>query len=171
PGPLGAGDGLLLVGRRPRGGLLEAVGELHALEYVPGAASRDGFRVARLVLPCPELFEGWRALVRGQPVRAAGTWNAELAWRASLALAAIAMARGRATVDDAATLLADEAGVDAEEARLQALQVARRPLAALTFLAGRRLMIEAQRTRGDLGAAALLLQGPLPGAAIRAFIE
>jgi hypothetical protein len=162
PGPGFGGPALILLGTRPREGLEEAVEDLLLRDYLAVAAARANFRSARALLPAPELAEGWRAT---SAPRAGAT---ELAWRSALALAAIAMARGRTGIDEAAAMIAAESGIDPEQARLQAMQVAERPLAALTFLAGRRVLIDGAARHGDAAVAAWLAEGALPGAALRA---
>jgi hypothetical protein len=154
---------LLLVANQRRSSLSEGVEDLYCRDYLPAASAWAGFRVARALLPAPELAEGWRVFAaRGQ--RGAG----ELAWRAALALGAIAMSRHRAGVDQAAEMIVAEAGLPLDQARLQAMQVAERPLAALTFLAGRRLLLQGSAGAGEPGVARWLAEGPLPGVALRA---
>ena len=86
-----------------------------------------------------------------------------MAWRAALALAAVAMTRGQASIDDAAGLIAAESGLADDQALLQAITVALRPLPALSFLAG---MVSVTRALASWSPARLLAAGPLPAVAI-----
>lgn len=161
PGP-GAAGPVLLVGAAPSAGLEGAVADLYLRDYLPAACARANFSAARNLLPAPELAEGWRAC---HATTAAGA--GELAWRAALALAAIAMVGGRATVEQAAELIAAESGLPLEQARLQAFAVAERPLSALTVLAGRRALRAGTPALGEKGIAHWLRLGPIPGAVLR----
>jgi hypothetical protein len=160
--PLEPEAALVLIAGQGRSELSDSVADLYVRDYLPAASAWANFRVARALLPAPELAQGWRVFAaRGQ--RGAG----ELAWRAALALAAIAISRGRAGIEQAAELIAAESGLPFEQARLQAMQVAERPLAALTFLAGRRLLLEGSAGVGEPGVARWLAEGALPAAALR----
>jgi hypothetical protein len=156
------GSNLLLVSGVPREGLEAAVADLYFRDYLPAAVARTHARVARVLLPAPELAEGWRAL-RSTGPEGAG----ELAWRAALALGAIALARGAAGIDQVAEMIAAESGLAPDQARLQAMAVAEQPLSALTYIAGRRLLLDGERALGETSVAQWLLHGPLPGAALR----
>ncbi|MFN2465722.1 MAG: hypothetical protein ABR598_05585 [Candidatus Dormibacteria bacterium] len=153
---------VVLLATAPADGLEEAVADIFVRDHLPAAAARVNPRVARRLLPSPELAEGWRA--RPTTLVASST---ELAWRAALALAAIAMMRGQATVDQAAELIAAESGLHLDRARLQALAVAEQPLSALTAMAGRRAMGEGVAALGEQAVAGWLLEGALPGAVLR----
>jgi hypothetical protein len=168
----------VLLGAVSAGALGPALRAIYVEEYLPAAWLRADPRPARMLLPAAESGEGWRAYVRARDA-AAGTahdppWFRELAWRAALALVAIGLVRDMATFDQAVDMLSAESGLDPAEARLQALHVARRPLAALTFISGRR-QVAAVLARGGPGRGAdgggldrrrLLAAGPLPGALI-----
>ncbi|MGI8609038.1 MAG: hypothetical protein ACR2MY_07390 [Candidatus Dormibacteria bacterium] len=161
PGALAPGPIRLLVGSPTGGPMGELVSEADQADFRPAACQRAGVRRARLLLPGAELQQGWRA-----QVRAAGAgpsnWRTELAWRAALALAAIALTRGRASIYDAAGLIAAESGFDADQALLQAMTVAQRPMAALGFIAGR---VTVSRLLSSWSPVRLLSEGPLPAAA------
>jgi len=162
PGPRSPTPLHVLVANPRRADLSSLAGEVYEADFLPAAFQRAEVRVARLLLPAPELQQGWRAHVRANGAGPAN-WSTEMAWRAALALAALAMSRGQATVDDAAGLIAAEAGLPGDQALLQAMTVALRPLPALSFLAGR---VAVTRALASGTPARLLAAGPLPGAAI-----
>jgi hypothetical protein len=164
PGPLDEGPAMLLVSARghPTVSELELV---YRADFLPWAWSRPGPRVARLLLGAPDLGEGWRAHLRGSDPGLGGglPWPRELAWRAALVLAAIGMTTRGVTVEAAAGLVAAESGVGQATALQQCFHLARRPLGALTFLAGR-LAVGTALAR--VGTPRLLSAGPLPAAAM-----
>jgi hypothetical protein len=162
PGPGVAGRAMVLLAKQSSARLELSATELYLRDYLPAASARANVRIARSLLPAPELAEGWRAFVAPQ------TGAAELAWRAAMALAAIAMCRGLAEIEQAAEMITAESGIGLDRARLQAMQLAERPLAALTFLAGRRILLDAAAKHGERAVAGWLAGGPLPGAALRA---
>ena len=162
PGGRAGGPVLVLAAPPMRGALSAIVREVFEADFLLVAAQRRAARPARQVLPAAELQQGWRAQVRAAGAGQA-PWAPELAWRAALALAGIAMLRGHATVEGAAGLIAAEAGLPEDQALLQAATVANRPLAALSWLAGRAAVAGAMRTRT---AAELLAAGPLPAVAL-----
>lgn len=171
-GPLASEPLRLLVGDGAAGltmaDLERELAAIHAAEYLPAASARGHGRLARLLLPAPEGAEGWRALALAGAPGAARRSRRELGWRAILALAAIGIGRGRLDVSKAADLIAAEAGIDIETARLQAVHVVAQPAAALTFVAGAVATAGAvariARACGDQAARmAVLAAGPLPG--------
>ena len=162
PGPRSPTPLHLLVANPGRAELPSLAGEVYEADFLPAAFQRAEVRMPRLLLPSPELQQGWRAHVRAHGAGPAN-WSTEMAWRAALALAAVAMTRGQATVDDAAGLIAAEAGLADDQALLQAMTVALRPLPALSFLAG---VAAVTRALASGSPARLLAAGPLPGAAI-----
>ncbi|MEA2645371.1 MAG: hypothetical protein QOE92_454, partial [Chloroflexota bacterium] len=142
-------------------------------DLAPAAWDGAGSRPARLLLPSPDGRDGWRDLARatapGLDAWRPADARRERAWRAILALTAAGLGRGRMDLDEATRLVAAEAGLDIETARLQAAHVAAQPVAALAFVAGR---LVAARVLAPLGAAsdaaaaraAFLAAGPLPAA-------
>lgn len=162
PGPGVEARALILLANQSRAHLESSVMDLYLRDYLPAASARANVRIARALLPAPELAEGWRAFVAPQ------TRAGELAWRAAMALAAIAMSRGQAEIEQAAEMITAESGIPLDQAGLQAMQLAERPLAALTFLAGRRILLDAAAKHGERAVAGWLAGGPLPGAALRA---
>jgi hypothetical protein len=163
PGAL-SGAPLRLLVADPSRADLAGLAEVYEAEFIPAAHFQAAARLARLITPAPELQLGWRG-----HVRAAGAgqspWNLELAWRAALALAAVALSRGPVTIDQAAGLIAAEAGLPPDQALVQAMTVARRPVAALAFIAGR---TEVKRALASRSPAELLSAGPLPAVNIAA---
>ena len=145
-----------------------------AADLAPAAWQRASTPVARLLLPAGDLVEAWRVIARTAAPGLAGWRPAdagrELSWRAMLALVAAGMIRGRLGEDEAADLLRAETGMDDDTARLQAVHVAAQPLAALTFIAGRRRLARLEHSLGDAGApedrVRLLSWGPVPAAAL-----
>jgi hypothetical protein len=174
-GALSAEPVRLLVGEGAAGlslaDLEQELALIHAAEYLPAASRRADGRLARLLMPAPESLEGWRALaVFGAPGTARRS-RKELGWRAILTLVALALARGRFDVEEAANLVAAETGMDRATARLQALHVAAQPVAALTFTAGAvavaAAVIRLGRQGGEAAArTAVLRSAPLPGISI-----
>ena len=161
PGPLSVGPPRLLVAGR-QAGTADDVALIHQSEFLPWVHQRARLRLARALVPAPDLLEGWRAHVRQAGAGGTPPWPRELAWRASLALASIAMSVRGATAEQAAGMVASESGVPEATARLQCLHLRRRPLAGLTFLAGRSA-VAAALVR--VGPGPLLAAGPLPAAA------
>jgi hypothetical protein len=171
-GPLGSEPLRLLVGDGVAGlslaDLEQELAVIHSAEYLAAASARGRGRLARLLLPAPEGAEGWRALALNGAPGVGRRSRRELGWRAMLALVAIALGRGRLDVGEAADLIAAEAGMDLETARLQAVHVAAQPAAALTFVAGAvaagGAVTRMAHERGDQAAReAALAAGPLPG--------
>jgi hypothetical protein len=165
----------LLVGDAAAGlSLAELEQELalvHAAEYLPTAGRRIHGRLARLLLPAPESLEGWRALALVGAPGVARRSRKEIGWRAILALAALGLGRDRLDVEEAASLVAAETGMERATARQQALHVAAQPAAALTFVAGAALAgaAVARLGRSDNETAAriaILEAAPLPGTSI-----
>ncbi|MFN2463235.1 MAG: hypothetical protein ABR573_04940 [Candidatus Dormibacteria bacterium] len=161
PGPLSETPERLLVGAGEA--TAGEVALLYAAEYLPWSASRRPPRLARLLLPSPDAGEGWRAHVRASTPGGPLPWASELSWRAALGLAAIAMSSRGASLDDAAELVAAESGLPPQSAVLQCLHLRRRPLQALTFLAGRAAV--ARMVAGS-GVERFLEAGPLSAAAV-----
>ena len=142
-------------------------------DVAPAVWQRAGGWRARLLLPSPDRLDGWRALARSSAPglarwRPADT-RKELAWRAILALVALGLARGRMELEEAAGLVTAETGIEPDRARLQAAHVAARPVAALSFIAGRGAvlgLVPATASKAEQLAArgALLAAGPIPAA-------
>ena len=166
PGPLAEAPARLLVGRGLTGTAVD-VTLLRLTEFMPWAEQRGHHRAARLLLPLPDLGEGWRASVRETVPGGEPPWALELAWRAALALASISMTTRGTTVDQAAGLVAAESGMPEATARLQCVHLRRRPLGALTFLAGRSAVAAAVKRVGPGG---VLRAGSLSAAAARLLV-
>ncbi|HEV3231746.1 MAG TPA: hypothetical protein VG245_05775 [Candidatus Dormibacteraeota bacterium] len=171
------GPARLLVGDAPPlspADLEGMVAAVYLQDFLPAAWQRAEPRLARLLLPAADLGEGWRLhahaaapLARWRPEER----GREVAWRALLALIAAGMLRGRMDVATGADLIERETAMAAETALAQATHVAAAPMAALRWIAGRRLVEAALSGPGSTGdpaqaRAALLRRGPLPGAAI-----
>jgi len=174
-GPLSVGPIRLLVGdgvaRLSSTELDRELALVHAAEYLPASAQKAEGRLARLLLPAPESLEGWRAVALAGAPGVGMRSRRELAWRAILALVAIALGRGRLEVDEAADLIRAETGMDPDTAQLQAVHVAAQPAAALTFVAGAvavgGAIARIARDRGEAAArAAILAAGPIPGTSL-----
>jgi hypothetical protein len=178
PGPLSQRPFRLLVGTRLWGTDTDVDGGLlssYLLEWLPAAWQRAGTRLARLLLPATDAVSGWQNVARAQ-APGLGAWREvdarrELAWRSILALVATGFVRGRLDLDEGASLVAAETGMEPETARLQAAHVATQPVAALALVAGKRVMDALMPRLGALSdpataRARLLHAGPIPAGSI-----